>query len=82
MKQVILTTVADDHDGTGYALMAELFNNLCFCHNLHGEVEAGSERCFVDYCDEKTAYNEALEICASDPEHYDINKLLIREVEI
>lgn len=81
MKQVILTTVADDHDGTGYALMAELFNNLCFCHNLHGEVEAGSERCFVD-CDEATAYNEAVELFSLDPEHFDINKLLIREVEI
>ena len=81
MKQVILTTVADDHDGTGYALMAELFNNLCFCHNLHGEVEAGSERCFVD-CDEQTAFAEAVELQVQEGRRYDINKLLIREVEI
>lgn len=80
MKQVILTTVADD-DGTGYALMADLFNNLCFCHNLHGEVEAGSERCFVD-CDEQTAFAEAVELQVQEGRRYDINKLLIREVEI
>ena len=80
MKQVILTTVADD-DGTGYALMADLFNNLCFCHNLHGEVEAGSERCFVD-CDEQTAFAEAVELQVQEGRRYDMNKLLIREVEI
>lgn len=80
MKQVILTTVRDD-DGTGYALMCDLFTNLCFCYNLHGEVEAGSERCFVD-CDEQTAFNEALELQVKDGTHYDINKLLIREIEV
>lgn len=80
MKQVILTTVADD-DGTGYALMADLFQNLCFCHNLHGEVEAGSERCIVD-CDEVTAFTEAAELQVRNGRRYDINKLLIREVEV
>ena len=80
MKQVILTTVADD-DGTGYALMTDLFRNLCFCHNLHGEVEAGGERCFVD-CNEDTAYHEAVELFSLNSHRYDIDKLLIREVEI
>lgn len=80
MKQVILSTAHDD-DGTGYALMCDLFTNLCFSGNLHGEVEAGSERCFVD-CDEATAYGEAVELVSRDAEHYDLNKLLIREVEL
>jgi len=80
MKQVILTTVNDD-DGTGYALMTDLFMHLCFCDNLHGEVEAGSERCFVD-CDEATAFDTAINLQIQDGRSYDINKLLIREVDL
>lgn len=80
MKHVILTTINDD-DGTGYALMSALFMSLCFCGNLHGEVEAGSERCFID-CDEATAYEEAMELQIKNGRSYDINKLLIREIDV
>jgi hypothetical protein len=80
MKQVILTTVNDD-DGTGYALMSELFKYLCFCDGIHGEVGAGGERCFVD-CTEQLAFLEAHRLAENDPEHFDITKLLIREVDV
>lgn len=80
MKQVILTTVADDN-GAGFSLMRDLFDRLCFCYQHHGEVEAGGQRCFVD-CDEQTAFAEAVELQVQEGSRYDINKLLIREVEI
>lgn len=80
MKHVILTTVNDD-DGTGYALMSDLFGNLCFCDNLAGEVEAGSERCIVHGIGELDAFTEALDLQVKDGRRYDINKLLIREYE-
>ena len=80
MKQVILTTVADD-DGAGFALMRDLFERLCFSYGNHGEVEDGGRRCFVD-CDEQTAFAEAVELQVQEGRRYDINKLLIREVEI
>lgn len=81
MKQVILTTVESD-DGKGFDLMMALFNHLCFIKNYHGEVEAGGRRCFVD-CDEKTAFEAAKYLEEIGQKlRLDINKLLIREVEI
>lgn len=81
MKQVILTTVADD-DWKGFDLMMATFNHLCFIKNLHGEVEEGGRRCFVD-CDEETAFNAASYLAEIGQSlGLDINKILIREVEI
>lgn len=86
MKQVILTTVAVDEEEKGRNLMMALFNRLCFINKIHGEVEAGGERCIVD-CDEQTAYRNACDLQEVANKHLgenyvDINKLLIREVEI
>ena len=81
MKQVILTTVADDSDGAGFALMRDLFERLCFSYGIHGEVVDGGTRCVVD-CGEQSAFNEAMDLQVQEGNRYDINKLLIREVEI
>lgn len=86
MKQVILTTVAVDEEEKGKNLMMGLFNRLCFILKFHGEVEAGGKRCIVD-CDEETAYRNACDLQRLADKHFrenycDINKLLIRVVEI
>lgn len=79
MQKVILSTI-NDSEGAGYALMSDLFVVLCFCHNFHGEVEDGAGRCIID-CNHETAYNEALELQCKDGLHYDINCLVIEEVD-